>query len=60
VATDWEPYASDILAAASAGPLLINSAAAFASRPAYRPATKFERRGQALGHAVRDIIFTRR
>ena len=60
VATDWEPYASDILAAASAEPLLINSAAAFASRPAYRPATKFERRGQALGHAVRDIIFTRR
>ncbi|MGH8798819.1 MAG: tRNA (guanosine(46)-N7)-methyltransferase TrmB [Casimicrobiaceae bacterium] len=59
-ATDWEDYAIDILAAASGDPLLTNAAAGFASRPAGRPTTKFERRGLALGHGVRDIVFTRR
>lgn len=58
-ATDWEEYAADILAAASAEPLLANTTTAFALRPAYRPATKFESRGRALGHAVRDLVFTR-
>jgi len=59
-ATDWKDYADDILAAAGADPLLINTAASFAPRPAYRPATKFERRGLDLGHAVWNIVFTRR
>jgi tRNA (guanine-N7-)-methyltransferase len=59
-ATDWKDYADDILAAASAEALLINTATSFAPRPAYRPATKFERRGLELGHAVWDIVFTRR
>jgi tRNA (guanine-N7-)-methyltransferase len=44
----------------SAEPLLDNAAAAFAERPACRPATKFERRGLKLGHGVRDLVFTRR
>lgn len=60
VATDWKDYASDILAAASADPLLVNTTASFAPRPAYRPATKFERRGVKLGHGVWDIVFKRR
>jgi tRNA (guanine-N7-)-methyltransferase len=60
VATDWEDYATDILAAAAADSLLINTTTSFAPRPAYRPATKFERRGLELGHAVWDIVFTRR
>jgi tRNA (guanine-N7-)-methyltransferase len=59
-ATDWKDYAVDILAAASAEALLINTATSFAPRPAYRPATKFERRGLELGHAVWDCVFTRR
>ena len=59
-ATDWKDYADDILAAAGADPLLINTAASFAPRPAYRPATKFERRGLDLGQAVWDLVFTRR
>jgi tRNA (guanine-N7-)-methyltransferase len=29
----------------------------FSGRPDYRPQTKFERRGQKLGHAVWDLIF---
>lgn len=60
VATDWEDYATDIVAAASADPLLSNTADGFAPRPAHRPATKFERRGIELGHGVRDIVFKRR
>ena len=43
-----------------AEPLLENTAADFALRPEYRPLTKFERRGLALGHGVRDLIFRRR
>ena len=58
-ATDWEGYATWILEVLSAEPLLANTAAGFAPRPDYRPLTKFERRGVALGHAVRDIIFRR-
>lgn len=60
VATDWEDYATAILAACEAEPLLENSAAGFAQRPAHRPLTKFERRGLGLGHGVRDVIFRRR
>jgi len=60
VATDWEDYAAATLAALAAEPLLANTAEAYARRPAYRPQTKFERRGQALGHVVRDLLFRRR
>jgi len=60
VATDWEDYATEVLAAASAEPLLVNTTAGFAPRPAYRPATKFEQRGLKLGHGVWDIVFERR
>lgn len=60
VATDWQPYADEVLAACGAEPLLVNTAEGFAPRPAWRPQTKFEARGLALGHAVSDILFTRR
>ena len=59
-ATDWEDYAEEMLAVFSAEPLLENTAAGFAARPAYRPLTKFEARGLRLGHDVRDVIFRRR
>ena len=59
-ATDWEPYAQHMLAVLSAEPRLANTAAGYAERPVYRPVTKFERRGLALGHAVRDLVFVRR
>jgi tRNA (guanine-N7-)-methyltransferase len=60
VATDWEDYADEILAALATEPRLENTGAGYAERPAYRPVTKFERRGQGLGHAVRDLVFRRR
>jgi len=56
-ATDWEEYAQQILAVFAAEPALANTAPGFAPRPDYRPQTKFESRGLALGHGVWDIIF---
>ncbi|HEY2978486.1 MAG TPA: tRNA (guanosine(46)-N7)-methyltransferase TrmB, partial [Burkholderiaceae bacterium] len=32
----------------------------FATRPAYRPLTKFEQRGDRLGHVSRDLVFCKR
>lgn len=60
VATDWEDYAQEILATLAGDPLLENTAGGFAARPAWRPRTKFERRGIGLGHTVRDLVFRRR
>lgn len=59
-ATDWQPYAEQMLGVLGAEPLLANTTAGFAPRPAYRPETKFERRGLALGHGVWDLVFRRR
>lgn len=61
-ATDWAPYAEQMLEVLEACPLLENSAGpgAYAPRPDYRPLTKFERRGVALGHAVFDLLYRRR
>ena len=59
-ATDWQLYAEQMLEVLSAEPLLANSAAGYAPKPGYRPLTKFERRGLALGHGVRDLLFVRR
>lgn len=58
-ATDWQPYAEQMLEVLGAEPLLRNTAPGFAPRPAYRPETKFERRGLALGHGVWDLLFER-
>ena len=60
VATDWEPYADEILATLSAEAMLENTADGFAARPPWRPLTKFERRGLKLGHRVFDLVFVRR
>jgi tRNA (guanine-N7-)-methyltransferase len=59
VATDWADYAEEIVATLDAEPLLVNTAARFAARPAWRPLTKFEQRGLARGHAVFDLLFTK-
>ena len=55
-ATDWEPYAQQMLEVLSAQPHLRNTAGGFAPRPAYRPLTKFENRGLRLGHGVWDVV----
>jgi tRNA (guanine-N7-)-methyltransferase len=59
-ATDWEDYARQIFDVLSAEPLLANTCAGFAPRPAWRPQTKFEARGLSLGHRVWDLLFRRK
>jgi tRNA (guanine-N7-)-methyltransferase len=59
-ATDWEPYAQQMLEVLSAEALLVNTVAGYAARPELRPLTKFEARGLGLGHGVRDLVFKRR
>jgi tRNA (guanine-N7-)-methyltransferase len=59
-ATDWEPYAEEMLGVLGAETGLRNLASGgvgFAERPGWRPVTKFERQGVAKGHAVRDLLF---
>jgi len=58
-ATDWEPYAQQMLEVLGNQPLLKNTSSAFAPRPEYRPLTKFEKRGLRLGHGVWDLVFRR-
>jgi len=66
-ATDWQPYAEQILEVLEAEPLLHNPArsghpelAGYAPKPSYRPLTKFENRGLKLGHGVWDLVCARR
>jgi len=61
LATDWQPYALEMLEALSAAADLTNLAAdgGFVARPAERPPTRFERRGERLGHEVWDLAFGR-
>jgi tRNA (guanine-N7-)-methyltransferase len=59
-ATDWQPYAEQMLEVLGAEPLLANRALDYAPRPPWRPLTKFEQRGLRLGHGVWDLLFERR
>ena len=59
MATDWQPYAEYMLEMVGQHHGFSNTAGAaqFASRPEFRPLTKFEQRGERLGHGVWDLIF---
>lgn len=63
MATDWEPYAQHMMEVMTQAEGFENSsidgANTFVPRPDYRPITKFEVRGQKLGHGVWDLIFKR-
>ncbi|MEO5574337.1 MAG: tRNA (guanosine(46)-N7)-methyltransferase TrmB [Gammaproteobacteria bacterium] len=60
LATDWEEYAQQMLEVLTAAPKFTNTSGVnhYAPRPTYRPLTKFEQRGQRLGHQVWDLMFT--
>jgi tRNA (guanine-N7-)-methyltransferase len=60
LATDWAPYAQQMLEVLRAEPTLVNTADGFAPRPAYRPLTKFEQRGERLGQPAQDLVFRKR
>ena len=59
LATDWQPYAEHMMEVLSANAALSNTAGPsnYIPRPDSRPETKFERRGQRLGHGVWDLMF---
>jgi len=61
LATDWEDYAAHMLRVIGANPGFRNLADddRYVPRPDERPQTRFERRGQRLGHVVRDLAFSR-
>ncbi|MCH9756559.1 MAG: tRNA (guanosine(46)-N7)-methyltransferase TrmB [Gammaproteobacteria bacterium] len=60
-ATDWEDYANHMLMVLNQEDLLCNQAidGAFSPKPDTRPLTKFEARGQRLGHGTWDLMFKR-
>jgi tRNA (guanine-N7-)-methyltransferase len=74
-ATDWEHYAQQMLEVLCAEPLLRNTAppcelytphveepnldTQCVPRPAWRPVTKFEKRGLLRGHGIWDLVFQR-
>ncbi|MFI6640210.1 tRNA (guanosine(46)-N7)-methyltransferase TrmB [Streptomyces sp. NPDC050504] len=61
-ATDWEPYAEQMLDVLTAHPDFENTQqdGGYAPRPAFRPLTRFEGQGLDKGHAVHDLLFARR
>ncbi|MDT0570611.1 tRNA (guanosine(46)-N7)-methyltransferase TrmB [Streptomyces sp. DSM 3412] len=60
-ATDWEPYAEQMLDVLTAHPEFENTRAdgGFAPRPGFRPLTRFEGQGLDKGHVVNDLLFRR-
>jgi len=60
-ATDWQPYAEHMADALEACPQLtsLTDGSPYSPRPDYRPLTKFESRGQRLGHGVWDLLYRR-
>lgn len=62
LATDWTPYAEWMLEALATEPTLENLApdGRYVPRPAWRTETRFERRGERLGHEVHDLAYRRR
>ena len=62
LATDWEPYAEFMLEVMQGSEDFENLSPAngYCSKPAWRPLTKYESRGERLGHKVSDLLFRRR
>lgn len=59
MATDWEPYAEYMVEVMRDAPGFANTAEEgdYVPRPDFRPQTKFETRGERLGHGVWDLIY---
>lgn len=59
MATDWEHYAQHMMRVMNESEGFENTAGKdqYLKRPEHRPLTKFEQRGQRLGHGVWDLIF---
>lgn len=61
LATDWENYAEHMMEVMTLAEGFVNTQGPgrFAPRPDDRPVTKFEQRGERLGHGVWDLLFRR-
>jgi tRNA (guanine-N7-)-methyltransferase len=61
LATDWAPYAEHMLEVMRNNQDFENLSPTgrFVPRPAWRPETKYEKRGERLGHGVYDLVFRR-
>jgi tRNA (guanine-N7-)-methyltransferase len=61
LATDWQAYAEQMLAVCNAdgGLVSLSAQASYVARPEFRPVTRFERRGERLGHGVWDLAYAR-
>lgn len=61
LATDWEPYAMHMREVIDAFESFVNESpgTGFVARTEERPITRFERRGQRLGHGVWDLSYRR-
>lgn len=62
LATDWAPYAEHMLEVLSGSGAFENRSpdGSYCERPEWRPQTKYERRGERLGHRVFDLVFRRK
>ena len=58
IATDWEPYAIEIIDLVKQSKFYKMSNRNFNKKPQARPFTKYEKRGLRLGHQVWDMIIT--
>ena len=61
MATDWQPYAEHILEVMQSRTDFVNLSPTgdYCERPEWRPYTKYEERGESLGHEVRDLLYRR-
>ncbi|NRP10845.1 MULTISPECIES: tRNA (guanosine(46)-N7)-methyltransferase TrmB [unclassified Marinobacterium] len=61
MATDWEPYSEHMMEVMSAAEGYQNQMGEgqFSPQPDFRPVTKFQKRGEKLGHGVWDLMFER-
>lgn len=61
MATDWQPYAEHMMEVMEQAQGYENQAGAgvYSPQPEARPVTKFQRRGEKLGHGVWDLIYRR-
>ena len=62
LATDWAPYAEHMLEVMQEAAEFENLSPSgrYCEKPDWRPPTKYERRGEKLGHEVADLVFRRR
>jgi tRNA (guanine-N7-)-methyltransferase len=62
LATDWQAYAEQMLSVCNANPALqsLSGDSTYVARPQFRPPTRFERRGERLGHGVWDLAYAKR